>query len=123
MSALALSAFELHSPTELAEALKQSLKWTQIEALTSTYPHWKAEAWDLLSGDDRDRIKLLKRWKDCPAAQKFPLGSSVQRHDNTQGQRGKVINYWSAYGIDYVTFRVGEDIDWCRAQYLKRIAT
>jgi hypothetical protein len=122
MSALALSTFELHSPTQLAEALKQSPKWTQIEALTSTYAHWKAEAWELLSGEDRDRIKLLKRWKDHPVAQKFPLGCSVQRYDDSQAQRGKVINYWSAYGIDYVTFRVGEDIDWCRAQYLKWIA-
>ncbi|MDY7014879.1 MAG: hypothetical protein SVX43_15000, partial [Cyanobacteriota bacterium] len=115
-------AFELQSPAELAETLKQALKWTEIEALSAAYPHWKAEAWELLSGDDRDRIKLLKRWKNHPVAQKFPLGCCVQRFDNSEGKRGKVINYWSAYGIEYVTFRVGEDIDWCRAQYLKRIA-
>lgn len=123
MSAVALSTFELHSPAELAECLKQALKWTEIEALTSTYSEWKVEAWKLLPESDRDRIKLLERWKDHPIAQKFPLGCIVQRLNDIEGQRGKVINYWSAYGFEYITFRVGEDIDWCRAQYLKRIAT
>jgi hypothetical protein len=122
MSALALSDFELRSAADLAECLKQALKWTEIEALTSAYPQWKVEAWHLLLESDRDRIKLLERWKDHPVAHKFPLGCLVQRSNDTEGQRGKVVNYWIAYNIEYVTFRVGEDIDWCRAQCLKRLA-
>ncbi|MBP0020858.1 MAG: hypothetical protein J7647_25280 [Cyanobacteria bacterium SBLK] len=120
MSALPIPDFTLNTPQELASYLREAISWREIEALTGNYPHWKEEAWELLSDGDRDRIKLLKQWKDSAIVQKFPLGTPVQRLDDTENATGKVINYWHAYGIDYITFQVGKDTDWCRASNLKR---
>ncbi|MBE9114672.1 hypothetical protein IQ249_02060 [Lusitaniella coriacea LEGE 07157] len=120
MNALLNPEFELNSAQELAEYLQSALTWGEIEALSGAYPQWKAEAWELLQPFDRDRVKLLKKWKDYPLAQNFPPYSIVQRLDEEEGMSGKVIDYWSAYGVEYVTFSVGEDIDWCRATHLQR---
>lgn len=119
MTALPIPEFKLHDPQELAGYLRSAQTWKEIEALTADYPQWKAQAWELLSGGDRDRIKLLKQWADCPIAKQFPLGSIVQRLDDPESQSGEAIAYWHAYGIDYITFRVGDDIDWCRASHLQ----
>lgn len=122
MSALPLSDFELHSAEELAQYLQSASTWREIESLVDAYAHWKVDAWKLLSKSEQDRIQELKQWKDHDVAQKFPLGCKVQRLNDTQGCQGTVVNYWSAYGIDYVTFKVGPDTDWCRATNLKRIS-
>jgi glutamine cyclotransferase len=121
MSALPVPDFTLNSPQELAAYLRESVSWREIEALTDNYAHWKEEAWELLSDGDRDRIKTLKRWKDSAIVQKFPIGTPVQRLDDTENLMGKVINYWQAHGVDYITFQVGQDTDWCRASNLKRV--
>lgn len=121
MTALPLSPWELQNPEQLAELLSAAQTWKEIEALAKAYPDWKREAWELLSPEKREYIQQLKRWKDCPAAQKFPLGCTVERINSAQGLTGEVISYWSAYGIDYVTFRVEQDIDWCRATFLRRV--
>ena len=121
MAALPLSRWELETPQQLAELLTTAQTWKEVEALGQAYSHWKREAWELLSPEKREYIQLLKQWKDCPTAQKFPPGCTVERVNSTQGLTGQVINYWSAYGIDYVTFRVGPDIDWCRVSYLRRV--
>jgi hypothetical protein len=120
MSALPLSDLEPHSPEELAQYITSAQSWKEIELLTTAYSDWKVAAWGLLSEADQSRIKQLKRWANHPVAQKFPLGCGVERISSTQKQVGTVIEYWSAYGIDYITFKVGVDIDWCRASYLKR---
>lgn len=122
MSALPIPDFELHSPQELAKLLKSAKTWPEIEALTTAYGHWKVKAWELLAQSDRQRIQALKQYKDFTAiAQKFPLGCTVQRLNDTQGLTGEVTQYWRAYGVDYITFQVGEDIDWCQVSNLTRI--
>ncbi|MEA5500184.1 MAG: hypothetical protein WAN66_22345 [Limnoraphis robusta] len=121
MTALPLSRWELQNPQQLAELLTTAQTWKEIEALGKAYPDWKREAWELLSPEKREYIQQLKQWKDCPTAQKFPLGCTVERINSTQGLTGQVISYWSAYGVDYVMFRVGQDIDWCQAIFLKRV--
>lgn len=121
MSALPIPDLEPHSPEELAQYIISAQSWKEIEVLTTAYSDWKVAAWGLLSEADRSRIKQLKQWAYHPVAQKFPLGCAVERVGSTQKQVGTVISYWSAYGIDYITFQVGVDIDWCRASYLKRI--
>ncbi|MGB3532309.1 MAG: hypothetical protein WBA13_02205 [Microcoleaceae cyanobacterium] len=120
MSALPLPDLEPHSPEELAQYIISAQSWKEIEVLTTAYSDLKVAAWGLLSEADQIRIKQLKQWKDNPVALKFPLGCGVERVSSNQKQVGTVINYWSAYGIDYITFQVGSDIDWCRASYLKR---
>ncbi len=121
MSALPLPQFEIHTASQLADYLQSAVSWREVEALTLNYPDWKAEAWEMLSEEDRERIKAFKKWANHPLAQKFPPYSIVQRLDDREGQTGKVINYWSAYGIDYITFSVDQDIDWCRASQLKKV--
>ena len=120
MSAEPQLKFEIQTAAELAEYLRSAVSWGEIEALTRDFSHWKVEAWKLLSDGDKDRVLMLKRWKDHPVAKKFPPGCSVQRIKGTTGLVGTVLNYWSAYGIDYITFQVGPDVDWCRASFLKR---
>jgi len=122
MTALPIPEFELNHPQELADYLQSAKTWKEIEALTRDYSQWKAQAWELLSQNDRDRIKTLKQLADCPVAQQFPLGSIVQRRDDSENQCGEAIAYWRAYGIDYITFRVGDDIDWCRASNLQKVS-
>ncbi|MEL7037283.1 MAG: hypothetical protein AAFO04_16905 [Cyanobacteria bacterium J06592_8] len=121
MTALPLSHWELQNPQQLAELLTTAQTWKEIEALGAAYPQWKREAWESLSTEKQEYIKQLKKWKDYQAAQKFPLGCTVKRINSTQGLSGQVISYWSAYDIDYVTFKVGDDIDWCRATFLQRV--
>lgn len=119
MSAQPLLKFEIQTAAELAEYLRSATTWREVEALTQNYAHWKLEAWKLLSEAEKERIKYLKHWQDHPVSQEFPPGCLVQRINSNKGLVGKVLNYWSAYGIDYVTFQVGQDIDWCRASFLK----
>ena len=121
MSALPLPKFEIQTASQLVDYLQSAVSWREVEALTLHYPDWKNEAWEMLSEEDRERIKALKKWANHPLAQRFPPYSTVQRLDDSEGQTGKVINYWSAYGIDYITFSVGQDIDWCRASQLKKV--
>ncbi|MDY7021712.1 MAG: hypothetical protein SWJ54_10175 [Cyanobacteriota bacterium] len=121
MTALPLSRWELQSPQQLADLLATAQTWKEIEALGAAYPQWKRKAWELLSPEKQDHIHQLKKWKDYPAAQKFPLGCTVERINSTQGLTGQVISYWSAYDIDYVTFKVGDDIDWCRVTFLQKV--
>jgi len=121
MTALKAPEFEINNAQELAEFLAQSQSWREIESLTTDYAQWKQEAWYALSKGDQQRIKKLKKWSNHPVAKQFPLGSTVQRVDDTEEQQGKVMDYWSAYDVDYVTFQVGSDTDWCRADNLKCI--
>ncbi len=121
MTALEIPQFELHSPKELAEILMQTQNWKEIEALTSAYPQWKGDAWKLLPESEQERIKKQKKVSTYAVAKEFPLGCTVQRLDDTEEQVGEVTDYWCAYGVEYVTFLVGSDTDWCRGDYLKRI--
>lgn len=123
MSAQPLLKFEVQTAAELAEYLRAATSWREVEALAQHYPHWKREAWKLLSEAEQERIKYLKHWQDHPVAQKFPPGSLVRRINSTTESVGKVMHYWSAYGVDYVTFQVGPDIDWCRASFLQLVNT
>ena len=120
MSALPLADLELQTPQELAQCIASAQSWKEIEVLTTAYSDWKVAAWELLSEQDQAKVKCLKQWKDHPILQKFPLGSKVQRIDSHQQFVGTVMNYWNAYGVDYITFQVGPDTDWCRASALKR---
>ncbi|NEO26529.1 MAG: hypothetical protein F6K03_06430 [Kamptonema sp. SIO4C4] len=121
MSALPIPDFQLNSPEDLAELLRDVQTWQEVEALTTAYAHWKVKAWELLSEEEKERLQTLKQWKDYAIAQKFPPGCTVQRLNDTQGLTGQVIKYWQAYGVDYITFQVGDDIDWCRASNLKKM--
>lgn len=121
MTALPLSRIQLQNPQQLAEQLTAAQTWKEIEVLGQIPSDLKKAAWALLSPEKREYIQQLKQWKDCPIAQKFPPGCTVERINSTQGLTGQVLRYWSAYGIDYVTFQVGPDIDWCRAADLRRV--
>ncbi len=121
MTALPIPDFELESPQALAALLAEAETWREVEGLTHQYSHWKVEAWQLLSEPQMERLKLLQQWQHSPMAQKFPPGATVQRLDDTEGLMGEVKTYWQAYGVDYVTFWVGPDVDWCRASNLKRV--
>ncbi|NJL02821.1 MAG: hypothetical protein HC910_20480 [Spirulinaceae cyanobacterium SM2_1_0] len=123
MTALLVTERELHSPQELASRLQALNRWHEVETLTRTYADWKLQAWELLCPAERDRLKNLKRWHGHPLAERFPLGSIVQRHDADASCSGVVAGYWHAYGIDYVTFKVGSDTDWCRAEHLQCLAS
>ncbi len=120
MSALPIPDLEPHNPQELAQYIASAQSWKEIEVLTTAYSEWKAAAWQLLSETEQARVKCLKQWKDNPIVQKFPLGCKVERMNSTQNLVGTVTHYWTAYGVDYITFQVGPDIDWCRANALKR---
>ena len=120
MTALKVPDFTINNAKELAEFLAKAQDWREIQLLTTAYPQWKDEAWYSLGKKDQEKIKKLKKWSDHPIAKKFPLGSSVQRIDDTEEQWGQVVDYWSAYGVEYVTFQIGTDTDWCQANQLKR---
>ncbi|MCW6038778.1 hypothetical protein K4A83_21260 [Spirulina subsalsa FACHB-351] len=121
MSALPIPQFELQSPLELAQLLQSAKTWREVEALTTSYPHLKVAAWELLTEGDKERIKTLKQWQDFAIAQKFPIGCTVQRIDDAEHLTGEVVQYWRAYGVEYVTFKVGADYDWCRGSLLEKV--
>ncbi len=123
MTAVLVADPELQSPEALAQRLQSTSRWSEVEALTRTYAHWKVQAWELLPEAERDRLKHLKRWHGHLVAERFPIGALVQRCDTTDGSSGVVSGYWHAYGVNYVTFKVGSDVDWCRAENLQCLAT
>lgn len=113
--------FTCHNASELAEFLQTVETWAVVERVTTDYAQWKVEAWNLLSADQQERLKTLQKWKDHPVAQQFPPGVVVQRRGDREGLTGEVVNYWQAYDINYVTFMVGPDVDWCCASLLERV--
>jgi hypothetical protein len=121
MSTALIPDFQVETPQQLAEYLAQSETWAEIEKLTTHFFHFKVEAWQILTEDQQQHILKLKKWKDHELAQKFPLGCTVQRRGDVEKQQGIVTDYWSAHGIDYVTFTVDGFTDWCQGQFLKRI--
>lgn len=120
MSAVLVPPVQLDSPQELADFLQTVETWSLVEQVTTDYTQWKLEAWNLLSESQQERLKTLQKWKDHPVAQQLPLGVKVRRIGDPDGLTGEVVNYWQAYGIDYVTFMVDKDVDWCRASFLER---
>ncbi len=123
MTATLVAERSLQNPAELAARLQTLHRWSEVEALIALYADWKVQAWELLPATERDRLKDLKRWHGHPIAERFPLGALVQRRATTEDSSGVVLGYWHAYGIDYVTFRVGSDVDWCRAEHLQCLAS
>lgn len=121
MSTEPIPDFQIETPQQLAEYLAQAETWSEVERLTTAFAAYKVEAWQLLSEPQQQHILKLKQWKDHPLAQKFPFGCTVQRRNDPEKKQGKVTHYWSAYGVDYVTFEVDGFTDWCQAQHLKRI--
>lgn len=120
MSAVLVPTIQLHNPQDLADFLQTVETWSVVEQVTSQYAQWKLEAWNLLSESQKDRLKTLQKWKDHPVAQQLPLGAKVRRITDPEGLTGEVVDYWQAYGVDYVMFMVGKDLDWCRAGFLER---
>jgi len=123
MTATLIAERELQSPAELAARLQTLSRWSEVEAAIAAYPDWKLPAWELLPATERNRLKDLKRWHGHPIAERFPIGALVQRRITPEGCTGVVQGYWHAYGIDYVTFKVGSDTDWCRADSLQCLAS
>lgn len=121
MTAVLIPEFELQSAQELADLLTEAETWRAVERLTTAHEHLKIEAWKLLSESQQAYLKELQKWKDHPVAQQFPPGVKVQRIGDPEELVGEVSHYWEAYGVDYVTFMVGPDVDWCRASFLKRV--
>ncbi|MGB2926709.1 MAG: hypothetical protein WBB82_15520 [Limnothrix sp.] len=121
MSIAPIPDFQVDTPQQLAEYLAQSETWAEIEGLTSHFSHFKVEAWQLLTEAQQQYILKLKQWKDHELAQKFPLGCTVQRRNDSEKQQGIVTNYWTAHGVNYVTFDVDGFTDWCQSTALKRI--
>lgn len=111
----------LESPEQLAECLTQAQTWAEIELLTQAYPDFKAIAWKQLSADQQGRILKLRDLKDKAIAQEFPLGCLVQRRADPEQKQGKVVDYWDAYGVDYVVFTVDGFTDWCPGSMLERL--
>ncbi|MEM8638390.1 MAG: hypothetical protein AAGG51_06240 [Cyanobacteria bacterium P01_G01_bin.54] len=120
MSAVLLPSPKLHSPQDLADFLQQVETWCMVEKVTTDYSQWKVDAWNLLPEPQQERLITLQKWKDHPVAEQFPLGVQVRRMDDPDGLAGEVVDYWQAYGVEYVTFMVGKDVDWCRASWLER---
>ncbi|MGB0561185.1 MAG: hypothetical protein ACPGVO_05210 [Spirulinaceae cyanobacterium] len=120
MTAVLLPSPQLQNPQDLADFLQQVETWRMVEKVTTDYAQWKVEAWNLLDAPQQERLITLRKWKDHPIAQQLPLGTPVRRIDDPDGLTGAVVDYWQAYGIDYVTFMVGSDVDWCRASFLER---
>ncbi len=121
MSTELVPDFQIDTAQQLAEYLSQAETWSEIERLTTAFAHLKVEAWQLLTEDKQQHILKLKKWKDSEVAQLFPIGSTVQRRDDPEKKQGTVTDYWSAYGVDYVTFTVNGFTDWCQGKHLKRI--
>ncbi|OKH18356.1 hypothetical protein [[Limnothrix rosea] IAM M-220] len=121
MSTELVPDFQIDTAQQLAEYLSQAETWSEIERLTAAFAHLKVEAWQLLTEDKQQHILKLKKWKDSEIAQLFPLGSTVQRRDDPEKKQGVVTDYWTAYGVEYVTFTVNGFTDWCQGQSLKRI--
>ena len=121
MSTELVPDFQIDTAQQLAEYLVQAQTWSEIERLTAAFEALKVEAWGLLSEEQQQHILKIKKWKDHEIAQNFPLGSTVQRRDDPEKKQGTVTDYWTAYGIDYVTFTVNGFTDWCQGKHLKRI--
>lgn len=121
MTAVLTPPIQLHDPQDLANFLEQVETWDVVESVTTAYTQWKVEAWNLLPEPQQERLKTLQKWKDNPIAQLFPPGVKVHRVDDPEQLVGEVTDYWQAYGIDYVTFIVDKDVDWCRASFLARV--
>ena len=123
MSTEQVPDFQIETSAQLAEYLAQAETWSEVEKLTAAFPDFKVEAWGILKEDQQQHILKLKEWKDHEVAQLFPLGSTVQRRDDPEKKQGTVTDYWTAYGLDYVTFTVNGFTDWCQGNRLKRIYT
>lgn len=121
MTVVLTPPIQLHNPQDLAHFLEEVETWNVVEDITATYEQWKVEAWNLLSESQQERLKTLQKWKDHPIAQILPPGAKVHRIDDPDQLVGEVTNYWQAYGVNYVTFMVGKDVDWCRASFLERV--
>ena len=111
----------IESPEQLADYLNQATTWSEIEALTQAYPTLKAAAWKGLSPEQQNRILKLRDFKDKAIAQEFPLGCLVQRRQDPEQKQGTVVDYWEAYGVDYVVFSVDGFTDWCSGSMLERV--
>ncbi|MEB3224890.1 MAG: hypothetical protein VKJ86_03705 [Synechococcus sp.] len=111
----------IESPEQLAAYLNQATTWSEIEALTQAYPDFKATAWKGLSPEQQNRILKLRDFKDKAIAQEFPLGCLVQRRQDPEQKQGKVVDYWEAYGVEYVVFTVDGFTDWCPGTMLEKV--
>ena len=123
MSTERVPDFQIETAAQLAEYLAQAETWSEVEKLTAAFSQYKVEAWSLLEEDQQKHILKLKEWKDLEVAQLFPLGCTVQRRDDPEKKQGEVTGYWTAYGVDYVTFIVNGFTDWCQGNRIKRIYT
>lgn len=123
MSTERVPDFQIETATQLRQYLAQAETWSEVEKLTTAFPHFKVEAWGLLEPDQQQHILKLKEFKDFSVAQLYPLGCTVQRRNDPEKQQGEVTGYWKAYDVEYVAFSVNGFADWCQGSRIKRIYT